>query len=96
MNGLKRSSHPLDKRGLIGEAFNMEGVSEAQCRSIFFDWALGLPDNEDMPACAAKLHALHSAEFPDHPMTKVLLEARGSAETAGRRRRRFSDRRKTT
>ena len=34
----------LDPKGLIREAYRIEGITAAQCRSIFLDWALSLPD----------------------------------------------------
>jgi hypothetical protein len=33
----------IDPRGLIYEAYRME-IGPAECRSIFLDWALGLPE----------------------------------------------------
>ncbi|WP_316013189.1 hypothetical protein [Roseobacter sp. HKCCA0434] len=71
-----------DPRGLIAEAYRMEIGSE-DCRSIFFDWALG----EAGPELEAKLERLiarHTSRQPDHPMSAVLIEGRGTA-TARRR-----------
>ncbi|MEM1316424.1 MAG: hypothetical protein AAGI51_17840, partial [Pseudomonadota bacterium] len=36
----------LDPRGLIGDAYAMEGVGPEACRSIFLDWALGRSEAE--------------------------------------------------
>ena len=61
-----------DPRGLIYEAYRIDGIVEAECRAIFFDWALGVPAGEDT---SAHIHAL-LAEYGDegHPMTAVLNE----------------------
>ena len=39
-----------DPRGLIYESYRIEDVTEAQCRSIFFDWALGASPERDARA----------------------------------------------
>ena len=82
--------HPHDSRGLIREAYRIDGIGEADCRSIFFDWALGLPADTDPAEAAAALLAHHAGEPADHPMTGLLREAAaGRARTGtGRRRRR--------
>lgn len=87
--------HPHDPRGLIREAFRIEGIGEADCRSIFFDWALGLPADADPAGAAAALRAHHADEPADHPMTVLLTEAaEGRADGAtGRRRGRAARRR---
>ena len=76
--------HPHDPRGLIREAYRIEGIGEADCRSIFFDWALGLPADTDPAGAARDLLAHHADEPADHPMTA----AEGQGGGAGRRRRR--------
>ena len=79
--------HPHDPRGLIREAYRIEGIGEADCRSIFFDWALGLPADTDPAGAARDLLAHHAAEPADHPMTGLLREAaEGQGGRAGRRR----------
>ena len=81
--------HPHDPRGLIREAYRIEGLDEAGCRAIFFDWALGLPADTD-PANAARELIAHHADAPErHPMTQLLREATaGGPRRRGRRRRR--------
>ncbi len=81
----KRGAHPLDSRGIIAESFKIDGITVEDCRSIFFDWALGL-DAAANPAEAAT--ALLAAYTPpeDHPMTGLLNEA-VQAQSAPRRRR---------
>ena len=75
----------LDPRALIQEAYRIDGIVEADCRSIFFDWAMGAPPERDMVADTRALLAFYEAGAPDHPMTKVLREG-GSAVPRGRRR----------
>ena len=80
-----------DPRGLILEAYRM-AIGPADCRTIFFDWALGLPG----PAGAAEIAALlahYGPRHPDHPMTAVLREGleRAAAPPARRRRARKSE-----
>lgn len=63
-----------DKRRVIAESYRIDGISAADCRSIFLDWALGLP--EDVPAADAAAALLdHYGPPADHPMTGLLKEA---------------------
>ncbi|MCI4661492.1 MAG: hypothetical protein MRY63_06665 [Neomegalonema sp.] len=75
----------LDPRGLIADAYRIEGIGAPDCRSIFLDWALGLPDGTDMEAARSALHARYGAQAPEHPMSKVLAESPPARK--GRRRR---------
>ena len=36
-----------DPKALIRESFNIEGIKIEECRSIFLDWALSLPNDVD-------------------------------------------------
>ena len=36
-----------DPKALIRESFNIEGITIEECRSIFLDWALSLPNEAD-------------------------------------------------
>ena len=78
----------LDPRELILEAYRIEGIGEPDCRTIFFDWALGLPDGRDMSKDANALLTHYGARHPDHPMTRVLAEANRPAQPPPRRSRR--------
>ncbi|MFO7920272.1 hypothetical protein DZD18_03545 [Rhodobacteraceae bacterium W635] len=73
-----------DPKALIFEAYRIEGISDGECRSIFMDWALSLPDPEPLPHIAALL-ARYAANNPDHPMTAVLREAEAAPPKAARR-----------
>ena len=76
---------PLDPKGLILEAYRIEGIVSGECRSIFLDWALSLPDGQDTQVAIAIMIARYAPEHPDHPMTEVLADATVAA-TAPRRR----------
>ena len=40
----------IDPKGLIKEAYRIEGIGPGECRSILLDWALSLPDGVDQRA----------------------------------------------
>ena len=74
----------IDPRGLIREAYRMD-IGAPDCRTIFFDWALGRPDGSGREEIAALL-AHYGPAHPDHPMTAVLREGLEPAAAPPRRR----------
>lgn len=77
---------PDDPKGLIRESFRIEGISDAECRSILVDWALSLPSADDHRAALARLFQRHARTLPDHPMTQLLHEAANAPQgQTGRR-----------
>ena len=71
-----------DPKGLIFEAYNIEDISEPECRSIFLDWALSLDSKFD-PMEEIRSYLKYYREItPNHPMNSVLLEG---LEVKGRR-----------
>ena len=76
---------PLDPKGLIWESYRIDGIGEAECRSIFLDWAISVPAGADSAARVRSLLAEHEKVHPDHPMTRVLREALGAGPSGGRR-----------
>lgn len=82
----------LDPKGLITDAYLIDGISAPECRSIFLDWALSYQG-----IIAVGISALldrHSGEKPDHPMTLTLragLEAPDTPRRRGGRRTRIAD-----
>ncbi|SEP55127.1 hypothetical protein [Thalassovita taeanensis] len=76
---------PMDPKGLIADSFQIDGISEAECRSIFLDWALSLPDGQDSGAAIEALSEKYQQVAPDHPMMQVLVHGRPRI-TAPRRR----------
>jgi hypothetical protein len=73
----------LDPKALIREAYRME-LGPAECRTIFLDWALSLPDGTDARAAIEALLERYGAEEA-HPMTDVLCEGLAKAARTGRR-----------
>lgn len=76
---------PLDPKGLIREAYLIEGISWGECRSIFLDWALTLPEGQDARPAIEALLARHAADAQDHPMSDVLREGQQAALRPKRR-----------
>ena len=64
--------NPSDPKGLIRESYLIDGITAAQCRSIFLDWALSLPPDADTGAPIRALLERYGHGAPDHPMTATL------------------------
>ncbi|PWG18234.1 hypothetical protein [Salibaculum griseiflavum] len=71
-----------DPKGLIYEAYRIEGITTEECRTIFLDWALSLQQVEAGAAIPVLLDR-HGEE--GHPMTEVLRDGLDSAGPARRR-----------
>lgn len=80
---MKTLNDPDDPKGLIHEAYRIEGITAAECRTIFLDWALSLSVDRDVTGAIGSL--LKRYDHPGHPMTTVLTE--GLQSTAKPRRR---------
>ena len=76
---------PLDKKELILESYRIEGIVAEECRSIFLDWALSLPDGQDTQDAIAIMLQRYQPDNPDHPMTQVLLDGQKTAQKPRRR-----------
>lgn len=80
-----------DPKRLIFESFRIDGITAEECRSIFVDWALSLPEGVD-PAEAARLlldaHApkAQAAGEAGHPMVKVLVDGATAIAATPRRK----------
>lgn len=74
-----------DKKGLIFEAYNIENVDESSCRIIFFDWIISLDPSINQNEAINELLEAYSQEFPNHPMTRLLIE--GIDKDKGRKQR---------
>lgn len=75
----------LDPKGLIADAYRIDGIGGEECRAIFLDWALSVPVDVDSGALIGALLLRHDAEPQDHPMTEVLRQGLTKI-TAPRRR----------
>ena len=76
---------PLDLKGLIFEAYRIDGIVISECRSIFLDWALSVPEGQDMQEAIAVMLERYQPDNPDHPMTLVLQEGQQTASAPRRR-----------
>lgn len=74
-----------DPKGLIFESYRIEGITKPECRTIFLDWALSLPMEQDTGQVLRHLIARYVDENPGHPMNDVMNE--GLAGLAAPRRR---------
>jgi len=72
----------LDPKGLIGDAYRIEGITLGECRSIFLDWALSF-EGDYKDGILRLLDRYRAAS--DHPMTETLTEGLGSAAAPKRR-----------
>ncbi|SLN13115.1 hypothetical protein PSA7680_00234 [Pseudoruegeria aquimaris] len=79
------STSSYDPKGLIRESYRIEGIQIGECRSIFLDWAISLPEGVEVRAALTALVALYADEAPDHPMSAVLRQGLEAAPSAGRR-----------
>lgn len=78
-----RKGDDIDPKGLIADAYAIDGIGTEECRSIFLDWALSVPPEVDTRTLLDALLARHGAE--GHPMTAVLRAGLEGAQPVGRR-----------
>ena len=76
---------PIDHKGLIYEAYRIEGITDGECRSVFLDWALSLPSEHDTRSTIEVLLSRYEPDNPAHPMTQVLREGLEKARAPRRR-----------
>lgn len=74
---------PLDPKGLIREAYAIDGITGGECRSIFLDWALSVPPDADHATLIGGLLGRYGQA--GHPMTETLTA--GLQQTAAPQRR---------
>lgn len=75
----------IDPKGLIREAYRIDGIGLPECRSIFLDWAIGVPQGADTAALIRVLLERYAGEPADHPMTRVLKDGLEAPRRTGRR-----------
>jgi hypothetical protein len=75
---------PDDPKGLIFEAYRIDGITKAECRSIFLDWALSLSGEREIHAVLRTLLETYGQD-PAHPMSEVLAEGLLTIPTPRRR-----------
>lgn len=74
-----------DPKGLVRESYRIEGITLAECRSIFIDWALSLPVEADTSVAIGVLLLQYGQYAPDHPMTATLTAGLDGAPAPKRR-----------
>jgi len=74
----------IDPRGLIFEAYRIDGLDIKQARSIFLDWALERAGDDMRPQLELLLETYGNG-FKNHPMTAVLKEGLSQAQSPKRR-----------
>ncbi|MBT9382392.1 hypothetical protein KM176_00835 [Pseudooceanicola sp. CBS1P-1] len=74
-----------DPKALIREAYRIEAITEAECRSILMDWALSLPPDQPQEAALKVLLQRHGEAAPGHPMSALLRQGLDPAGARGRR-----------
>lgn len=75
----------IDPKGLVREAYNIEGITSGECRSIFLDWAINVPTDADPLAHIRFLLGHYAASNANHPMTATLQAALEAPAKTGRR-----------
>ena len=65
-----------DEKGLIFEAYNIENIDSSSCRVIFLDWLISLDQSINPSQAITELLKVYSSRFPNHPMTKLLVEGK--------------------
>ncbi len=77
-------STPDDPKGLIYEAYRIDGITKSECRTIFLDWALSLGVERETNAALRVVLALYGKD-PTHPMSEVMTEGLHTIATPRRR-----------
>jgi hypothetical protein len=75
---------PDDPKGLVYEAYRIEGITKPECRTIFLDWALSLSVESDTHAAMRSLLEIYGQD-PAHPMSLVIAEGLHAIATPRRR-----------
>lgn len=76
----------FDPKGLMKDAFVIDGITAPECRSIFLDWALGLPADRAAAREAEVLLVHYQVLYPQgHPMLDTLQAATVQPARARRR-----------
>lgn len=63
----------------------MEGITAPECRTIFLDWALGVPSSADTRQAVEALLVTYATQPQDHPMIATLKEALADSGPAKRK-----------
>ena len=58
-------SQDHDPKGLIRESYRIDGIGAPECRSIFLDWAISVPDDVVSETWVAALLKEYGPQHPD-------------------------------
>jgi hypothetical protein len=83
---ISKGNLAIDPRGLILEAYRMEGIGAAECRVIFLDWAMTSPVGE-MKVMLQILMDAYGNAAPHHPMTALIGDGLAGVAQPKRRSR---------
>lgn len=75
----------VDPKGLIRDSYLIADVSDAECRSIFLDWALNLSTSVEVQDALDTLITTYGSANKDHPMTDILNAGLTAKSHVGRR-----------
>ncbi len=75
----------IDKSELILESYNIEGIHVSECRSIFLDWVLKLPELVNQPDAIRFMIKTYAIADAKHPMSVVLNSALETSPKTGRK-----------
>ena len=64
----------VDPRGLLFEAYRIDGITDPDCKTIFLDWLLGLGRDINVHSAIKAALDEYQESNPKHPMTLVLIE----------------------
>ncbi len=76
-----------DPKGLIYESYRIAKISPEECRTIFLDWALSLPEGMDVAVALEELRQNYENENFHHPMTRLIRDGLTGAALVRRRRK---------
>ncbi|MGB0799530.1 MAG: hypothetical protein ACPGRD_09460 [Planktomarina sp.] len=74
-----------DPKGLIRESYRIEGITLEECKTIFFDWAVQIPNDATPSDYVQFCLDYYGGNAIDHPMSGVLKLALAPAPKAKRR-----------
>ncbi len=75
----------FDPKGLLREAYRIDGITSEDCRTIFLDWAIQVAADANPKDHIQAALDTYAVGHDDHPMT-VTLQA-GLAQSPAKKRR---------
>jgi hypothetical protein len=73
-------SHKYDRSGVVYDSFIIKEITIEQCRSIFLEWYMGLPEECDLPEIVkCLLNDYKDVADANHPMYELMITATESS-----------------